>query len=168
MQRVALIGLAAWAACGQAVQAKGPAAPFSFPQGPARVQQHGPATTLKVYAPAQRAIWQGRGDALESVDLCVVSTTGRFRLQIFSQGGGAIIGPQRIHYTLSFRDGAGVVHDVPVDDQALITIEGSAPSAANCDTGPNAVLSMKTQQTELLKGQAGEYFDRLRLVAEPL
>lgn len=166
MQRVALIGLTVMAVCGQMAQAHGPLGPL--PGAPGFGHPHRPMAAVKVYSPSQRTVWQGHGDSLESVDVCVVSTTGRFRLQVISQSGGALSGPHRLHYTLSFRDGAGVDHDVPVDDQALVTIEGSAPSAANCDAGPNSVLSIKASQAELLKGQAGEYFDRLRLVADPL
>jgi hypothetical protein len=167
MQRVALFGLAAMAVCGQAVEARAPLS--ALPAAPVLSPSHAPMASLRVYAPSQRSVWQGRGDALQSVDLCVVSTTGRFRLQITSQSGGALINQKnRLHYTMSFRDGAGSVHDVDVSDQALVMIEGSAPSAADCHSGPNSTLSIKAAQSELLKGQAGEYFDRLRLVADPL
>jgi len=167
MQRVALFGLAALAACGQVAEARAPLSSLSA--APTLSPSNARMASLRVYSPSQRSVWQGRGDALQSVDLCVVSTTGRFRLQITSQSGGALINQKnRIHYTLSFHDGAGAIHDVDVSDQALITIEGSAPSAADCAHGPNATLSIKAAQADLLKGQAGDYFDRLRLVADPL
>lgn len=151
-------------------QAAGARAPLNaLPAAPVISPPRGPMASLRIYSPGQRNVWQGRGDAEQSVDLCVVSTTGRFRLQITSQSGGALIGQKnRIHYTLSFRDGAGSVHDVDVSDQTIIMIEGSAPSAADCAYGPNSTLSIRAAQADLLKGQAGDYFDRLRLVADPL
>lgn len=167
MHRTALFGLAAIAACGQAAEARAPLGAPSMAPSPSAM--HTPTASLRVYGPSQRDVWQGRGDARQSVDLCVVSTTGRFRLRITSQSGGALINQKnRVHYTLSFRDGAGAVHDVDVSDQALILIEGSAPSAADCTHGPNSTLSLRAAQADLLKGPAGEYFDRLRLVADPL
>lgn len=167
MQRVALFGLAALAVWGQLAEARAPS--DTFPAVPSLSLSNIRSASLRVYSPSQRSVWQGRGDALESVDLCVVSTTGRFRLQITSQSGGALINQKnRIHYMLSFRDGAGVAHDVDVSDQSMIMIEGSAPSAADCAHGPNGTLSIRAAQAELLKGPAGDYFDRLRLVVDPL
>lgn len=127
-----------------------------------------PHADLRIYAAAPHLTWDGTGDAWEAIDLCLASTTGRYRLRVMSQSGGMLTGPDRLRYTLSLTDGAGVSHEVALQDQMLVAIEGSVPPDATCNAGPNASLKLKADRQELLKGQAGRYLDRLRLAIDPL
>lgn len=164
MTRAFLAGLATFAAISGVADAHGSSALPTVAISASRV----PTATVKIYSPNPRTVWDGKGPAEETIDLCIASTTGRYRLEIVSQSGGALLGAQRMHYTLRLHDGAGVDRDVLVNEQALISLEGSAPPSANCDSGPNSTLSVRAPEGELLKGQAGAYFDRLRLLAAPL
>ncbi|WP_343612514.1 hypothetical protein [Novosphingobium sp.] len=127
-----------------------------------------PRADLRLYAHTAHTVWSGTGDAWDAIDLCLASSTGRYRLRIASLSGGALMGPGKLRYTLSLTDGAGVSHDVTLQDQVLVAIEGQAPADATCDRGPNATLRLRAPQDELLKGQAGRYLDRLRLAIDPL
>lgn len=127
-----------------------------------------PHADLRLYAHTAHTVWSGTGDAWDAIDLCLASSTGRYRLRIASLSGGALMGPDKLRYTLSLTDGAGVSHDVTLQDQVLVAIEGQAPIDATCDRGPNATLRLRAPQQELLKGQAGRYLDRLRLAIDPL
>lgn len=139
------------------------------PMAPSPVPVHsGPRADLKLYAHSAHTVWSGSGDAWDAVDLCLASNTGRYRLRIASQGGGSLMGPGKLRYTISLTDGAGVSHEVTLEDQLLVAIEGQAPADASCDRGPNATLRLRAPQDELLKGQAGRYLDRLRLTIDPL
>src|SRR3546814_7741433 len=90
-----------------AAQVAGSAAPSPFVGMSDR-----PAAQLKLYGSREFAsTWSGSGPNVVKADLCVASTTGRFRLKIASAGGGrmvAIGSRERINYTVRFRDGSSL------------------------------------------------------------
>ena len=148
-------------------------AQVSIPTSPAALGAGNPAgapvAEVKVFAASrQKAVWSGEGSSAVVTDLCVASTSGRFQLQIVSQSGGALIGPGKLPYVIHFRDGSGLDHVQRVDGQAIVTFEGNAPDTPNCDAGPNATLAIETSEGDMLSQSAGEYFDRLQLIASPL
>lgn len=119
-------------------------------------------------APSLRSVWSGVGDSHLSADLCVASTTGRYRLEIRSLSGGALSGPGHLPYTLRFRDGSGIDQSVAVRGQSLVTFEGHSPDRADCSLGANAALTIETTQADMLGQAAGTYADRLTLSAQPI
>jgi hypothetical protein len=94
-----------------------------------------PRADLRLYAHTAHTVWSGTGDAWDAIDLCLASSTGRYRLRIASLSGGALMGPGKLRYTLSLTDGAGVSHDVTLQDQVLVAIEGKP---RRCDLRPGA------------------------------
>jgi hypothetical protein len=95
-----------------------------------------PQGDLRLYAHTAHTVWSGTSDAWDAIDLCLASSTGRYRLRIASLSGGALMGPGKLRYTLSLTDGAGVSHDVTLQDQVLVAIEGQAPPMRPATRGP--------------------------------
>lgn len=110
--------------------------------------------------------WFGRGAARARVNLCVVSSTGRFRFDISTIAGGAA-GPQALPYEIRFRDGVGAEHVASTRGRASISFFGSAAPAEDCAAGPNAQLEINLNERDLLEGVAGSYFDRLQFSVTP-
>ena len=128
-----------------------------------------PAATVKIYSGGGSEMrWFGIGPARTRVSLCVVSTSGRFQVEITSESGGQLVGPDRLPYEIRFRDGAGREQSASTDGQALIVFEGSAPPAENCTTGANSELELFLPESALTAGLAGSSFDRLQISATPL
>jgi hypothetical protein len=128
----------------------------------------GDSAALRVYARSAEMNWYGVGTAVASVNLCVVSTTGRFRLEITSARGGALTGPGALAYQVTFRDGAGAESTDTTEGRSILSFEGSARPAADCSAGPNAQLRLRVPEGQLIQGVAGSYFDELQFAVVPL
>lgn len=124
--------------------------------------------SMRVYSRSTEVNWYGVGAAVTSVNLCVVSTTGRFRLEVTSARGGALTGPASLPYMVTFRDGAGMETTQSTETQAALSFEGSASPAADCTSGPNSQLRLRIPEPELVGGVAGSYFDELQFSVVPL
>jgi hypothetical protein len=120
-------------------------------------------------SPTQRAVWHGEGNSVVAADLCVASTTGRYRLQVMSTAGGALAGPGsgKLFYTIRFTDKTGAVQTQRVDGKAMVTFDGMSGDQVDCSRGANATLEIETENRDLLGQVAGSYTDRLHLSAEP-
>lgn len=122
---------------------------------------------LMVYASDDASsAWNGYGDTTRTVSLCVVSSTGRYRLRVTSRFGGAARGEVRIPYTITFTDGLGAKQTASTDRTATLAFEGSAPPNASCHDGPNATVAVTMDEHSLLAGVAGTYADRLQFAVE--
>lgn len=105
-----------------------------------------------------------------ATDLCVASTTGRYRLRVTSLSGGTMRGPDPasgISYRVKFRDGTGAEQVKPMQG-GVVTFEGRSPGATDCSRGSNAFLFVDSPEQALTAPIAGSYADRLNLSAEPL
>lgn len=120
------------------------------------------AAALRIYSGSTELNWFGVGTPAASVNLCVVSTTGRFRLDITSSRGGALLGPGAIPYEITFRDGAGSETTSSTAGHSMLSFEGTARPAADCSAGPNAQLRVRIPVSNLTRGVAGSYFDQLQ------
>jgi hypothetical protein len=130
-----------------------------------------PVAQLKIFsATSAQSVWPGEGSNAVSADICVASTTGRFRLKVMSQGGGRLVGTAgagKLGYTIRFRDGSGAEQAKRADGQALVTFEATSPQL-DCSAGANAKIEIDTSEADMLAQSAGQYVDRLVLSAEPL
>ncbi|HUD92110.1 hypothetical protein [Sphingobium sp.] len=137
---------------------------------PARQEE--PKAELRLYGSREvKSSWAGSGPNILLSDLCVSSSTGRFRLRILSSGGGRMASPaslDRIGYTLRFRDGSGQVQSREVSGQALITLEGRSPEDVDCSHGANSQIEIDLAEPDMLARAAGRYFDQLVLSVDPL
>lgn len=128
-----------------------------------------PRAELEIFSSDHvHAAWSGKGDSETSIDLCVTSTTGRFRLQVISQSGGKMSGQDKIPYEISFRDSSGGEHTQPFANNAVLTFEGMSRANSDCSEGPNATLKIATREKQMLGAMSGNYFDRLTMSASPL
>lgn len=131
-----------------------------------------PRVELKIYE--SRPIgtsWSGSGKNVISADICVASSTGRFRLRILSIGGGKMISPasrERLSYTVRFRDGAGQEQEKRVNGNALVTFDGASAQYVDCTRGANSKIEIDMSESDLVAHAAGRYFDELLLSADPL
>lgn len=123
---------------------------------------------MRVYAPSTEMNWYGVGAAATSVNLCVVSTTGRFRLEVTSARGGSLTGPDALPYSITFRDGAGAETTQSTKNKTVLNFEGSTRPAADCSAGPNSQIRVRIPEAELTRGVAGSYFDELQFAVVPL
>lgn len=102
--------------------------------------------------------------------LCVNSSTGRFRLRVSSQSGGAMVAPhsrQALPYTVVLRDPMGVEHIKPMSN-ADVVFEGQSRPGSTCTQGANATMAVLSADRDVSAVLAGEYFEQLRLSVEPL
>jgi hypothetical protein len=138
----------------------------------ARPRDNQPKAEFRIYGSREaKSSWSGSGPNIISADLCVASSTGRFRLRILSAGGGKLTSPaslDRIAYTLRFRDGAGQEQIRQVSGQALITLEGSSPEVVDCSRGANSLIEIDLAEPDMLARSAGRYFDQLVFSVDPL
>lgn len=123
---------------------------------------------MRVYAPSTEINWYGVGAAATSVSLCVVSTTGRFRLEITSARGGSLTGPNALPYSITFRDGAGTETTQSTQGQTVLNFIGNTRPAADCSAGPNSQIRVRIPESELIRGVSGSYFDELQFSVVPL
>lgn len=136
---------------------------------PAMASGSGDSTAaMRVYAPATEINWYGVGAAATSVNLCVVSSTGRFRLEVTSARGGSLTGPNAMPYSITFRDGAGAETTQSTQGQTVLNFVGNARPAADCSAGPNSQIRVRIPESELTRGVAGSYFDELQFAVVPL
>lgn len=126
------------------------------------------AAAMRVYARSTEMNWYGVGTAAATVSLCVVSTTGRFRLEVTSARGGALTGPNALPYSITFRDGSGAETTQSTENRAILSFEGSTRPAADCSAGANSQLRIRIPEAELTRGVAGSYFDELQFAVLPL
>ncbi len=131
-----------------------------------------PTADLKVFsATSQKVKWSGEGSNAVAFDLCVASSTGRFRLQVTSQSGGTMLGAAtggKLGFSIRFRDASGQVQEKTLGGQAVVEFEGSSPAQQDCSTGANASIEIDNKEGDMLAQPAGDYMDRLLLSAEPL
>ncbi|HEX7858446.1 MAG TPA: hypothetical protein VF503_32585 [Sphingobium sp.] len=131
-----------------------------------------PKAQLRIYGSNDvMSNWSGSGRNIISTDLCAASSTGRFRLHIQSAGGGrmtSIGSPDRMAYTVRFRDGAGLEQSRRVNGDALVTFEGSSPDAGDCSRGANALIEIDLAEADMLSRAAGRYFDQLVITVDPI
>lgn len=164
--RIALLAAALinGTALAAAIPSAGPAGGDSFGRPVARKVE------VRLFSsPTQRAVWNGEGNSLVAADLCVASTTGRYRLQVMSTAGGALAGPAaaKLFYTIRFSDRSGVVQTQRVDGKAMVAFDGMSGDQLDCSRGANATLEIETENRDLQGQVAGSYTDRLHLSAEP-
>ncbi len=126
------------------------------------------AAAMRIYATSTEMNWFGVGAAAASVNLCVVSSTGRFRLAVTSARGGSLTGPNNLPYFITFRDGAGAETTLSTENKTVLNFEGNARPATDCSAGPNAQLRVRIPEDELTRGVAGSYFDELQFAVAPL
>lgn len=131
-----------------------------------------PSAQLQIYGSHDvSSNWSGSGANIIAADLCIASTTGRFRLQIQSASGGKMASVHslaKMAYTLRFRDGAGQEQIRRVNGQALVTLEGSSLEDRDCSHGANSTIEIDLDETDMLSQTAGRYFDQLRFSVDPL
>lgn len=140
----------------------------AFASGVASAATAADSAALHVYSGSAEINWFGVGAAVASVNLCVVSSTGRFRLQVTSARGGLLTGPSALPYEVTFRDGAGSETTDSTDHRSILTFDGNARPAADCGAGPNAQLRVRIPEANLTSGVAGSYFDQLQFAVSPL
>lgn len=105
-----------------------------------------------------------------TASLCVTSTTGRFRMRVASQSGGAMVSPRfgrTLPYSVTFRDPTGVEQTSQMTGQDLV-FEGRSRPDMNCRQGSNATLSIRSSDRDINAAVAGDYLEQLRLSVEPL
>jgi hypothetical protein len=131
-----------------------------------------PTAQLQIYGSHDiSSTWSGAGTNMIAADLCVASSTGRFRLQIQSAGGGrmaSVHSLEKMAYTLRFRDGAGQEQRRRVNGEALVTLEGSSAQDRDCSHGANSTIEIDLSEPDMLSRTAGRYFDQLRFSVDPL
>jgi len=129
-----------------------------------------PAAELRVYSSdgrmSRRSFDLINGTA---INLCVASSTGRFRLRVSSLSGGTMRGPDSavLGYRLKFRDATGAEQVKPMTGNEVMC-EGRSPGAIDCSHGANAFLLVDSPDQALTSPSAGIYADRLNLSVEPL
>lgn len=129
------------------------------PTGPSRVE-------LRTYGAGRLAAdWHGHGAAVMATDLCVASSTGRYRLRVLNMSVGTR--DAQLRYHVEFRDGAGRAQ-IAAFDGMEIAFEGVSPRDVDCSAGSNARLIIRIPEAELLAKSSGQYVDSLRLVADPI
>lgn len=131
----------------------------------------GPEASVRVFS-AGRIFAASASDLVNgaTTSICAASSTGRFRLKIASETGGALIGPDPrvgLGYRVSFRDAMGAEHEKPMTGGELV-FEGRSLANADCGRGANAELSIRSTDQQISSSLAGRYFERIRLTIEPL
>lgn len=131
-----------------------------------------PAAQLRIYGSRDiSSNWSGSGTNVIAADICIASTSGRFRLQIHSASGGKMASThssEKMSYTIHFRDGAGQEQTHRVNGEALVMLEGSSAEDRDCTRGANSTVEITLAETDMLSQTAGRYFDQLRFSVDPL
>lgn len=102
--------------------------------------------------------------------ICVSSSTGRFRLRISSQSGGALVAPhlrQALPYSVIFRDPTGAEHVKPMTNGDVV-FEAQSRAGSTCAQGANATIAVRSTDRDISAALAGEYFEQLLLSINPL
>jgi len=122
-----------------------------------------PRATLRTFGgTSNSATWHGRGPRTFRADLCVGSTTGRYRLLVQRDAASAL------GVSLVFSDATGRQQRARASDMDMVIFEGVDPASGNCTAGANAWIELTVDEATLLASTAGEYMDSITLVAEPL
>ncbi|GEM_PF-3032175 len=102
--------------------------------------------------------------------ICAASSTGRYRIRVVSEGGGRLRGAGNraaLTYNVLFRDGTGAEQTKRMTGFE-VSFEGKSPGQPDCSRGANALVYVSSPDSELRGNVAGEYFDRLTLMIDPL
>lgn len=155
------------------------AAQLARPSGPSAIAS-GPSRIMMPAAPHAevRVFSAGNEFGSRNVDLvngsvasiCVNSSTGRFRLRVSSQSGGALVAPhlrQALSYSVILRDPSGVEQVKPMTNGDIV-FEGQSRTGSTCAQGANATIAVRSTDRDVSAALAGEYFEQLLLSVDPL
>lgn len=146
-------------------------APRSIVARPAAMTNGEPQAAVRVFSTG--AMMAGSGAELingASISICAVSSTGRFRLRVTSQMGGALTGTDprnALGYRIRFQDPVGAEQEKPMAGTEVM-FEGRSLANAACTQGANATLSVSSTRQQLTSTLAGQYFDRILISIEPI
>ncbi|WP_301089593.1 hypothetical protein [Sphingomonas sp.] len=131
----------------------------------------GPEASVRVFS-AGRIVAASASDLVNgaTTSICAASSTGRFRLRVASEMGGALIGPDPrtgLGYRVSFRDPTGAEHEKAMTAGEVV-FEARSLANADCGRGANAELSIRSTDQQISSSLAGRYFERIRLTIEPI
>lgn len=107
--------------------------------------------------------WYGVGDVNTKFQLCVVSNTGRFELQLLPETPGAAT-PGGIEVIFSTQAGEREVRDW--DGRAELLFSGRALDQA-CDIGGNVAVELRFKRQDLIARLAGDHPSRIRYSVSP-
>jgi len=120
--------------------------------------------SVRILTPATSTIgWFGVGDVRSTIQLCVASSTGRFRLQMSALANGEGTPPQ---YDVIFSTQLGDAQTVHSTGQSLFEFEGRT-AGPDCSASPNVTLEIRFKRSDLSAALAGQYLQRLQINVVP-
>lgn len=154
-----LLGIAL-SACAMPAQAQMTAPVFSTKDELAPAKD--PIATLRLFGNTRDVTtWLGRGPRIYRTNLCIGSTTGRYRLIVQRDSTSSL------DLSISFSDATGQrQHSGSSSD--FVEFFGIDAGLGDCSTGPNAWVEFSISEAALLASSAGEYIDGISFAAEPL
>ena len=108
--------------------------------------------------------WNGHGDLIREVPLCILSDTGGFVLQVTSQSASESAAGQ-IEFLLE--DPSGSTSAAKGAPGTIAILDGVVDPAADCRGGSNARLRVTFPREQLLAGVAGDLALDLQFSVRP-
>ncbi len=116
--------------------------------------------------------WQGNGDLQGDNNLCIVSDTGRYSVNIQGSNGGFFLKDaysNPIPFTVKWNDSPTSNNATTVSHNITLTGQtGAKPSADDCLSSDNANLSIIFSEENLNSMPAGNYTGYLTIMIEAI
>lgn len=116
--------------------------------------------------------WSGTGDLAGGDNVCVWSTTRRYRITATGSGAGGAFtlsdgGTNTVAYSVQWADSSGATSGSAMTSGTALTGQNSTTTSTTCGGGTNATLLVRILEAALQSAPAAAYTGTLTLVVAP-
>ncbi|HET8611925.1 MAG TPA: hypothetical protein VFL92_04080 [Sphingomonas sp.] len=125
-----------------------------------------PSASVRVLNAASADLnWYGKGDLVAKSQLCVASTTGRYRLQVMltSPAKPGVTPP----FTIDFHTTTGDSGSQKSTNGGVLFFDGRTLEKGSCAGAANATIEVRFDQSSLTAAIAGQYLTQLQISVSP-
>jgi hypothetical protein len=128
-----------------------------------------PSASLQILRSTPASLnWRPERDISDVADMCIASTTGRFRLYVRTSAMSSRAADGHLKYNLNFTGPQGVTTAVVIDGHGEVSFAGNVNSNTPCQGLANTTLGISIEHSQAVEVTSGAYNSQLEfeIVAE--
>ncbi len=142
---------------------------FAFAGGSKSNAIEAPNASLQILRSTPASLnWRPERDISDVADMCIESSTGRFRLYVRTSGMSSRASDSHLKYNLNFTGPQGATTAVVIDGHGEVSFAGNVGSNTQCQGLANTTLAISIEHSQAVEVTSGAYNSQLEfeIVAE--